>query len=222
MRTPYEPDTAIGGYRPQFPTTRASLVRAAAAGGPDARAALEDIISVYWKPAYKHVRLKWRRSNEEAKDLVQAFFAALLEQDILAKFDPEQGRLRTYLRACLDRFVMKQDESAQRLKRGGGAVFDFEAAELELASANCSPEEIFLREWQREVFTRAIEDLRYAWRAAGKQVQFRIFEQYDLAEGERPQYAELAAAHGISVTAVTNHLAAARRELRRLVAARSL
>ena len=54
----------------------------------------------------------------------------------------------------------------------------------------------------------------------GKQVHFRLFESYDL-EGadapERPSYSELAAEHGLPVTQVTNDLAAARRELRRLV-----
>ena len=217
-----DPDTAIGGPRGQFPTTRPSLVQSAAGDGPSARESLDSIIALYWKPAYKHVRLKWRRSNEESKDLVQGFFAVLVEQEILAKFDPEQGRLRNYLRACLDRFVMKQDESAQRLKRGGGVVFDFDAAERELVASGGSPEEIFVREWQREVFARAIDDLRASCETAGRSMQFRIFEQYDLAEGSRPQYADLAREHGISVTAVTNHLAAARRDLRRLVAARSI
>jgi RNA polymerase sigma factor (sigma-70 family) len=213
----YDPDTAIGGPQQGFPTTRQSLIDAAAARGP---AALGAIASVYWKPAYKHVRIQWRRSNEEAKDLVQGFFAALIEQDILAKFDPEKGRLRTYLRSCLDRFVMKQDESAGRLKRGGDlefTSFHFDAAERELASSAPSPEDIFFREWQRELFTLAVEDLRTSCGRTGKDVQFRIFEQYDLAEDERPGYAELAAAHGIPATQVTNYLAWARRELRRLL-----
>src|SRR5262245_47527502 len=219
---PRESDTGIGGPRHQFPTTRPSLVHSAAGEGTPAREALDVIISLYWKPAYKHVRLKWKRSNEEAKDLVQGFFAALLEQQILAKYNPGQGRLRTYLRGCLDHYVMKQDESAQRLKRGGGAVFDFDGAERELAASGGSPDDIFLREWQREVFARAVDDLRESYVAAGKHVQFRIFEQYDLAEGTRPDYAELACEHGISVAAVTNQLAAARRELRRLVHVRSI
>jgi DNA-directed RNA polymerase specialized sigma24 family protein len=212
---PYDPDTAIGGPQHRFPTTRQSLIDAAAARGP---AALDDLAAVYWKPAYKHIRIQWRRSNEEAKDLVQGFFAAILEQDILAKFDPEKGRLRTYLRACLDRFVMKQDESAGRMKRGAGFTrFDFDAAELEIASSDPSPENIFFREWQREMFALAVTDLRDACRDSDKAIPFRVFEQFDLAGGERPAYAELAAEHAIPVTQVTNYLAWARRELRRLL-----
>ena len=216
---PYDADTDLGGSGRQFPPTRHSLIQAAAGIGPPAREALDAVISTYWKPAYKHVRLQWNRSNEQAKDLVQSFFAALIEDNVLARFDPAKGRLRTYLRACLDHFVMKEDESASRLKRGGHVefTFDFDAAERELARTAPSVEDVFLREWEREMFALALDELRSICRAAGKEVQLRIFESYDLAEGTRPSYAELAAEHGIPVTTVTNHLAWTRRELRRLV-----
>lgn len=216
---PYEPDTGLGGNQHQFPATRHSLIQAAAGQGPPAREALDSVISVYWKPAYKHVRLQWNRSNEQAKDLVQSFFAALIEQNLLARFDPAKGRLRTYLRACLDHFVMKQDESDSRLKRGGGVeiVFDFEAAERELASTGPSAEDVFLREWQREMFALALDDLRAFCLATGRETQHGIFAQYDLADGPRPGYADLAREHGVPVTTVTNYLAWARRELRRLL-----
>jgi hypothetical protein len=76
------------------------------------------------------VRIQCKRSNEKAVDLVQGFFTALIGQSILADFDPSKVRFRTYLKACPDNFVMKQDESAHRLQRGGGliAVRDFDAA----------------------------------------------------------------------------------------------
>jgi len=216
---PYDPDTDLGGSGRQFPSTRHSLIDAAAAGGPPARDALDAVIATYWKPAYKHVRIQWNRSNEQAKDLVQSFFTALVEDNLLARFYPAKARLRTFLRACLDHFVMKEDESASRLKRGGDVEFtlDFDAAERELACTEPSVEDVFIREWEREMFALAVDDLRALCRNAGKLTQLQIFESYDLAEDARPSYAELAAAHGIPVTTVTNHLAWARRELRRLV-----
>ena len=216
---PYDPDTGLGGGGRQFPATRHSLIEAAAGVGPPARDALDAVISTYWKPAYKHVRIQWHRSNEEAKDLVQSFFAALVEDNLLARFDPAKGRLRTFLRACLDNFVMKHDESASRKKRGGDVefTFDFDAAERELACTAPSAEDVFLREWEREMFTLALDDLRALCRASGKHIQLRIFESYDLADDPRPSYAELAAEHSIPVTTVTNHLAWTRRELRRLL-----
>ena len=216
---PYDPDTGLGGPVRQFPPTQHSLIRAAAEGGPPAREALEELISLYWKPAYKHVRIQWNRSNEQAKDTVQGFFAMLIETNLLADFDPAKGRLRTWLRACLDNHVRKQEETAGRLKRGGGVefTFDFDAAERELADTSPSPEDIFLREFEREVFARALADLRELCLATGRDTQHRIFEQYDLADGPRPNYAELAQQHGVPVTSVTNYLAWCRRELKRLV-----
>ncbi len=72
------------------------------------------------------------------------------------------------------------------------------------------------------MFALALDDLRAHCDASGKQLQFRIFEAYDLAldEVERPSYASLAARHDIAETAVTNHLAWARRTLRGFVTER--
>jgi RNA polymerase sigma factor (sigma-70 family) len=220
----YEPDTAIGGRMHRFPSTRSSLLKSSNSNGTLGREALSSLIAVYWKPSYKYVRIKWRRSNEDAKDLVQGFFTTLIERDILENFDPSKARFRTYLQICLDRFVMKQDESAHRLKRGGDQCFtlDFDEAEFELAALRSgvmadSAEEIFLREWQREIFALALHDLEAFCCETGKNLQYRVFEQYDLAQGERPSYAEIAADNDLTVATVTNYLAWSRRELRRFV-----
>jgi hypothetical protein len=58
------------------------VVAAAASGDPDERArAFDRLAALYWKPAYKYFRIKWRASNEDAKDLTQAFFARAIERD---------------------------------------------------------------------------------------------------------------------------------------------
>jgi DNA-directed RNA polymerase specialized sigma24 family protein len=125
---------------------------------------------------------------------------------------------------CLDRFVMKQDQSADRLKRGGDRCFtvDFDEGEYELIALNGemtadSAEEIFLREWRREIFALALRDLEAFCGETGKALQYRVLEQYDLAQSERPSYAEIAAQNDLTVSTVTNYLAWSRRELRRFV-----
>jgi DNA-directed RNA polymerase specialized sigma24 family protein len=82
-----------------------------------------------------------------------------------------------------------------------------------------SPSEIFDREWARSLFEDAVEELRESLRARGRETCFAVFERYDLAE-EPASYDQLALDLGISVSAVTNYLAAARRELRKLAIAR--
>jgi hypothetical protein len=115
---------------------------------------------------------------------------------------------------AVERFAANQHAAANRQKRGGDVAF--EPVEEQTAVAE-SPETIFEREWQRQLFALALDDLRAHCEEAGKQLQFAIFEAYDLADGDRPSYAALAGQHGIAETSVTNHLAWARRTLRAFV-----
>ncbi len=125
--------------------------------------------------------------------------------------------------------VQNHDRGAARLKRGGGEPLlslDFDAAEGELGRviepAGLSTEELFEREWVRSLFGLAVEALEAECIARGKEIHFRLFERYDLGDepgdgtDSRPTYAELAREVDLPVTTVTNHLAWARREFRRI------
>src|SRR5262245_24134366 len=84
----------------------------------------------------------------------QDFFARLLEKEFLHSYDPALGRLRTFLRTCVDRLFMNQLRDAHRQKRGKAALhvsLDFDEAEHELsaASGTVSPEDYFEKEWVR-------------------------------------------------------------------------
>jgi RNA polymerase sigma factor (sigma-70 family) len=205
-----------------FPTTRWSAV--AGLRSPDAAErdrSWSAVVAAYWKPVYKHLRLRWKKSPEDAEDLTQAFFARALEKDFFSGYEQERARFRTFLRVCLDRFASNEHKAAARLKRGGGEPalsLDFDGAEGELAGAGdpTSVEDVFDREWRRSLFELAIEALR-AKSEGDKAAAFAAFERYDLCTGERPTYDEIARELGVTATTVTNHLAWARRELRRLV-----
>ena len=208
-------DTAIGGPQDRFPSTQVSLLEAAASGLPGE--ALDRVVALYWKPVYRFIRLKFQKGNEDAKDLTQGFFAAALQRDFIARFDPAKASFRTYLRMAVERFAANQHAAANRQKRGGD--IDFEPVE-EQAIATESPEQAFEREWQRQLFSLALDDLRAHCEGSGKQIQFSVFQAYDLADEDRPTYAELAERHGIPETSVTNYLAWSRRMLREFVTER--
>jgi RNA polymerase sigma factor (sigma-70 family) len=208
-------DTAIGGPHDRFPSTQASLLEAAAAGLPSE--ALDRVIALYWKPVYRFIRLKFHRNNEDAKDLTQGFFAAALQRDFFARFDPAKASFRTYLRMAVERFAASQHAAANRQKRGGDTEFETVG---EQAVATESAELAFEREWKRQLLCLAVDDLRAHCDGSGKELQFRVFRDYDLADGDRPSYAELAVRHAISETYVTNYLAWARRMLVRFVTER--
>ncbi|HKU61064.1 MAG TPA: sigma factor [Gemmatimonadales bacterium] len=211
-----------------FPTTHHSLVAAAGATDPEARrTAVDALIRMYWRPAYGRLRLKWQLQPADAEDLVQEFFAGLLDGEIFAHYDPHRARFRTYLRSCVDRFAANARRGERRLKRGGGAVhlsLDFAEAERELgAAAPPDPDAWFDREWVRALLTHGVEELRHQCVGTPTEIRFRVFESYDLLPPDgagRPGYRDLAARFDIPVTQVTNHLAWARRELRRLVLTR--
>jgi len=203
-----------------FPTTRRSVILALASGDAAERTrAFDTLVACYWKPLYKHARVSFRRTREDAEDLTQAFFIRALEKEPLAAYDAKKASFRTFLRLLFDRFAANEWNAEQRLKRGGGAQhLDFDAAEAELGreSGTATPEELFQREWVRSVFTLVVDRMRDACEREGKQIQFAIFEAYDL-DGDRSSYRELAERFGIAETQVTNYLAAMRRRFRETV-----
>lgn len=208
----------------RFPTTHVSVVRGAGSEKPEERRrSLEAIVAAYWRPVYKHIRLRWRQTPEDAEDRTQAFFARALEKEFFAGFDPAKGRFRTFLRTCVDRFVANEEKAASRLKRGGDAAvetLDFASAEAEIAAASaCPPDEIFDAEWVRSLFALAIETLRSECEAAGKGRHFDLFRRYDLEDaGEgKVTYDDLAREFSLTPSLVTNHLAWTRREFRRIL-----
>ena len=85
------------------------------------------------------------------------------------------------------------------------------------------PDAWFDREWVRALLSHGVEELRSQTTGTAREIRFRVFESYDLIPADdaaRPGYRDIAARFDIPVTQVTNHLAWARRELRRLVLAR--
>jgi RNA polymerase sigma factor (sigma-70 family) len=210
-----------------FPATRHSIVAGMRSPrADDRRSAFDALVTAYWKPVFKYVRLKWRASPEAAEDLTQGFFLRAFEKEFFAGFDPSKARFRTYLRTCLDGFVANARKADDRLKRGGGVTqvpIDFGEAERELQLQGTNAVEdydaYFHREWLRSLFAAAAERLRAACASRGRDDRFAVFEQYDLSgeAGDRPTYGEIAKRIGRSPSDVTNELAAARREFRRLV-----
>jgi RNA polymerase sigma factor (sigma-70 family) len=222
-------DTDLGGPIAAFPATRCSLIRAA--GNPDPairRQATDSLIVTYWKPVYKYIRIKWKQSNEDAKDLTQAFYVRALDKGFFGRFDPTKARFRTFLRLCVDRFVAKRQRAARSEKRGGQTILlslDFDGADEELRRSAPEPEmdmdHFFRQEWVRGLFELAVADLRRQCAASNKDTHFALFQRYDLenrdARHENLTYARLGQEFGLSVTKVTNHLAFVRRQFRQLI-----
>jgi len=179
------------------------------------------LVQAYWKPIYKYLRIKWNLSGDDAQDATQGFLALAFEKRYFETYDPGKGRFRTFARVCVDRFLAKEQKAASAIKRGGAArlvSLDFESAEGELVEINVPDpndvDELFRREFVRELFSVAVDAVRRELCAEGKDLQFRVFQRYDLGPQEHVTYATVAEEFDIPVTQVTNHLAAVRRRFR--------
>ena len=181
----------------------------------------------YWKPAYKYIRIKWQASNEDAKDLTQGFFAAAIEKDYFASYDSAKASFQTFFRICLDRFVANQKKAEQRLKRGGGAdrfSLDFGSAEDELAHTEQLPAPLpkitsaesgcgACLTWQSK---RSLGNTTTVVAASTSNCSNSTICGMTMLR-PKVSYASLANEFGLNTTDVTNYLAAARREFRKVV-----
>src|SRR5215471_1161807 len=130
---------SANGSAARFTTTRWSLVLEAQGESPAAQKALEVLCRTYWRPLYGFVR-RQGFGREEAQDLVQEFFARLLEHRNLETVRREKGRLRSYLLVSLKRFLASERHRASGVKRYETGphipldeLRDSEAADVELA-----------------------------------------------------------------------------------------
>jgi RNA polymerase sigma factor (sigma-70 family) len=218
-------DSGITGGR-EFPSTSWSvIVRARDPSSPDYAQHLGRLIELYWKPVYCVIRQGSRRSDADAKDLTQEFFAmVVLDRDLLMTFAPERGSFRALLRTALARFLHDEHRTAARLKRGGGAVpVSLEAVGAAVVEAvpgadALTPEQIFDLVWNEAVMSEALAMLERRLAGAGKQAAFRVFRRYDIeGDGAELNYAQLGAELSLSAWQVKHALREARTAFREIV-----
>jgi len=162
-----------------FATTHWSLVLAAGAdSSPVASEALERLCRSYWYPLYAYARRRGFGSHD-AEDLVQGFFARLLEKEMLRKVQREGGRFRAFLLACFNHFLSDQRDMSRRIKRGGNReIVPLDAAEAEGRYSHepadpANPAKIFERRWALTVLDKVLARLKAELETEGKG---RLFE----------------------------------------------
>lgn len=183
------------------------------------RAGMETLCRRYWAPIHRFVQAALALPpGDDAGDLTQDFFVWLLEGDVLARFVPERGSFRAYLKGLLRNYARNAVRAARREKRGGGArPVPLDDLPQDPADPRwVEAERAFDRAWVEEVTARALERVRASLEGGKHAVRWALFQAYDLADRDaRPSYAELAARHGLKEKDVSNHLQAARERLRR-------
>src|SRR5687767_4959269 len=89
----------------QFATTQWTVALAAGrAEGEHRREAFGSLFAIYWRPLYAYLR-RTGCGPDEAEEVVQGFFARLLEKGDLARVAPEKRKFRSFLLASLRHFL---------------------------------------------------------------------------------------------------------------------
>jgi RNA polymerase sigma-70 factor (ECF subfamily) len=181
-----------------FLTTRWSLVVHAGASDSDgSRRALSQLCGDYWYPLYAYARRRGKTTGE-AEDLVQGFFAELLEKDWIRDADQGRGRFRAFLLTAFKRHAGHVRDKEQALKRGGGrAVVPLDVEEGERRYSlepihDETPERIYERRWALTLLGHVVESLRAEMSAAGKGALFDALLPHVTGGSGRAPYAELA------------------------------
>jgi RNA polymerase sigma factor (sigma-70 family) len=194
--------------RGSFVTTRWSVVlRACQDESLHGMDALEELCRAYWYPLYAHVRGRGY-GEADAQDLVQGFFAHLLERGTLGRVAPEKGRFRSFLLGALNYFLANERERTTAQKRGGGReVISFDAQDAgtryELEPVNqLDPARLFERRWALALLDRVLARLEAEFRRADKQALFEALRPL-LVEGESDlTYREIGLRLGLTEEAV--------------------
>ncbi len=216
MSVPLESHAAFG-------TTHWSVVLAAGESpSPDSQRALEQLCRAYWFPLYAYLRRRGHPS-QDAQDLVQDFFAHLIERRAFREVTPDHGRFRSFLRVCLNHLVADAADRERARKRGGGGVrlsLDAEHADqlYQLEAKNqLSADQLFDRRWAIAVLDQALERLRAEQVSAGKESTFARLRPFITDTAEAGDYEPVAAQLKQSPNAVAVAVSRLRSRYRELV-----
>ena len=185
-----------------------------------AQKALSDFCEAYWPPLYTFVRHRGHASHE-AQDLVQGFFAHLLEKKTLSRADQEKGKLRTFLLGSLQNFLFNEYDHSHRLKRGGGKQIlsieehlpEAEASMMETMHLSDSAAYDFV--WASNIVKRAWQRLEKEFEAEGKAESLEVLRPFVAGGGRTPPSQEKAAIKlGIPIATLRTWLSRLRQRYR--------
>jgi RNA polymerase sigma factor (sigma-70 family) len=198
---------SANGRAMAFATTHWSVVLEAQGESPAAQQALEILCRTYWRPLYGFAR-RQGLGREEGQDVIQEFFARLLEHRNLDTVRREKGRLRSYLLVSLKRFLASERHRASGVKRYETGphipldeLLESEVSDFELAET-LSADRLYERRWALAVLDQALTRLESEYRVANNAALFDLLKEFLVGERARPSQAEIAAELGMTENAV--------------------
>ena len=198
--------TTRGGNEP-FPVTHWTEILAARSDSePRRQAALEELLTAYWKPVYCYLRSKGHE-KEASKDLTQGFFhEVVLGRDLIQRADRAKGRFRTFLLKALGEYaasVRRADKAKKRLPEGGFLPLEgIDTLGIPELTYCRTPQEVFDYAWASALLDEVLTEVEGECRETGMATHWEVFRARILGRilenAASPSLTELCAKHHIS------------------------
>jgi RNA polymerase sigma factor (sigma-70 family) len=205
-----------------FATTHWSVIAACALDDNSAQAALTRLCHDYWPPLYTFVRRRGY-NPADAQDIVQGFFAYLLESKAYSKTDRARGKFRSFLLASFKNYMADVWDRERALKRGGGCKFvlleeDVDAVESVYENdplvARLEAEQHYDRRWATSLVAHALERVRKEFGNGPKERLFNRLKPFLSGGVGLPAHEEVAKRLDMPVETLRSHLSRLRARYR--------
>jgi RNA polymerase sigma factor (sigma-70 family) len=217
------PGTIQGGGA-AFATTHWSVIEACA-DDENSDSALTRLCQDYWPPLYTFARRRGN-SSADAQDLVQGFFAYLLQSKAYAQTDRGKGKFRSFLLASFKNYMTDAWDKARAAKRGGDYEFVLLDDEIEAAeelyrcvssSGKSDEEQQYEQTWATALVARALERTEEEFHHGPKAPVFHALKPFLTGGVGLPSQGEVATRLGVSIDTLRSHLSRLRARYRELL-----
>jgi DNA-directed RNA polymerase specialized sigma24 family protein len=164
-----------------FPHTQWSLVEQAChrSDADTSAAALSALLQRYLPALRAHLIQNRHVAPDHADDLLQGFVAdKIIEQRMLDHAREHRGKLRTFLLATLNNYVVshhRHDHALKRLPVGGvGGITELD--DIDATAAGGDPAWAFNVAWARQLLGEALDRMRAECDSSGRADLWAIFE----------------------------------------------
>jgi RNA polymerase sigma factor (sigma-70 family) len=208
-----------------FATTHWSVIAACNLDNGTAHAALAQLCRDYWPPLYSFVRRRGY-SPADAQDLVQGFFAYLLESKAYARTDHTLGKFRSFLLASLKHYMADVWDRERALKRGGNCEFVLLEEEMEAVESLYTNQPVavpldeerqYEQRWAASLVSNALERVRREFGSGSKEPLFNGLRPFLSGGVGLPAHEEIAARLEMPVETLRSHLSRLRARYRALL-----
>jgi RNA polymerase sigma-70 factor (ECF subfamily) len=207
-----------------FATTHWSVVEACA-DDETADSALARLCQDYWPPLYTFARRRGN-SSADAQDLVQGFFAYLLQSKAYAQTDRRKGKFRSFLLASFKNYMTDAWDKTRAIKRGGDNEFVLLDGEVEAAEAvyrrvppamTLDDEQQYEQAWAAALAASALKRTQYEFDNSAKARLFHALKPFLTGGVGLPGHEEVARRLDISIDTFRSHLSRLRARYRELL-----